>query len=208
MLDPKMQPRPNLAYKSFMEFQIDTTFASNRDGQRTIDDFQDRPRLPLSSPHTLTKFQNKVDDVEITGRFLPEEENSVSTEASTTGTGATNTQGTQYKEVTICKQTQNSSLEIFMTAFTARSQKSRFMEHTISMTSKLDLVSDFENPIDAIFALSEWVTGEADDCEVSSCFATQNNEYPRVSIFLVVLLVGFKIFKVIVSISLVGTDTN
>jgi hypothetical protein len=82
------------------------------------------------------------------------------------------------------------------------------VEHPISMTSKLDLVSDFENLIDTIFSLSEWSTGEADDCEVSSCFATQNNEYPRVSMFLVVLLVRFKIFKVIVSISVVGTVAN
>jgi hypothetical protein len=102
-----------------MEFQIDTTFASIRDGQRTIDDFQDGPRLPLSSPHILTRFQNKVDDVEITGQYFPEEENTVSIEVSTADTGATKTQGTQHKEVAICKQTQNSSLEIFMTVFTS-----------------------------------------------------------------------------------------
>jgi hypothetical protein len=167
-IKPPVEIRAKLVAEGFTTTQVANAVDEMRARKKAFDEINS-VRSFLRSQDGIEKGHHELGSPNISDHFPPEEENTASTEASTADARAQETLDNEHEDVTIDKGTHNedSSFDDHMASSIAQSRQSRSLHpQPLDISSRLDLVADFENLLDAAFALSEWVTREAKETEV------------------------------------------
>jgi len=165
MLNPHAQLRLRLVDQGYNEAEVD----------RAMEEMWERD-LPYDDYNEVLSFiraRNALKDSHVQ-HYPPEEETKTASTAESTSTSTPSTSTADDRQRTDGSADEGDETEdaIDLEGFVddadafhlTRQRKSGV--HPLNMSSKLDLVADYENLADAAFALSEWVAKAADRDEV------------------------------------------
>jgi hypothetical protein len=162
-LNPHAQLRLRLIDEGIEETDIDRALEEMWERELLYDDFN----AVMSFIHSRNAVKEQTDSIQ---QCPPEEETKTASTAESTSTSTDERQGNDGVDKDMNTDETNSATD--STGYAENSEAHQLSRqrkatvHPINMSSKLDLVADYENLADAAFALSEWVAKAADREEV------------------------------------------
>jgi hypothetical protein len=162
-LNPHAQLRLRLIDEGIEETEIDRALEEMWERELPYDDFN----AVMSFIHSRNAVKEQSDSIQ---QCPPEEETKTASTSESTSTSTDERQGNDGVDKDMNTDETNSATD--STGYAENSEARQLSRqrkapvHPINMSSKLDLVADYENLADAAFALSEWVAKAADREEV------------------------------------------
>lgn len=171
-LNPHAQLRLQLVGEGIEEADIDRALEEMWERELPYDDFNAVMSFIRSRNAVKEQPEEHSESIQ-----QPEEETKTASTAESTSTSTDERDRSSNVGVTKNMHTNETNSTTDSTGYAENSEERQLSRqrkaspvHPINMSSKLDLVADYENLADAAFALSEWVAKAADREEVCAPF--------------------------------------
>lgn len=162
-LNPHAKLRIQLIKEGICEKEIDSALEAMWERELPYDDFT----AVMNFIHGRNAVKEQSDSIRTAKQYPPEEETKTTSTAESTSTSTNEREIGNGDIQTIAKSEQTVNQTRFLKSENILEQRKSAL-YPLNISSKLDLVADYENLADAAFALSEWVAKAADRDQV--CF--------------------------------------